>query len=72
MVQVGVGDEPETPMPSEQRPRDWQALSDEEQTALRVAFGHYLDSLPPTCSLEAKIERFRAWLAARDVDYRDG
>jgi hypothetical protein len=52
--------------------RDWEALDDAEQTEFRVAFGHYLDGLPPTCSLDAKIERFRAWLAARGIDYRDG
>ncbi|WP_058555744.1 hypothetical protein [Thiohalocapsa sp. ML1] len=51
--------------------RDWAALEDAEQTELRVAFGHYLDALPPTCSLDTKIERFRTWLAARGIDYRD-
>jgi hypothetical protein len=51
--------------------RDWHGLDDGEQTELRVAFGHYLDTLPPTCSLETKIERFRRWLAERGVDYRE-
>lgn len=51
--------------------RDWHSLSDDEQTSLRVAFGHYLDSLPPTCSLDTKIERFRGWLAERGIDYHD-
>lgn len=51
--------------------RDWNSLDEDEQTALRVAFGRHLDSLPPTCSLEAKIARFRGWLAERGVDYRD-
>ena len=63
------------PKPSENRdprgrPRDWAELDEEEQTRLQIAYGHYLDSLPPTCSLETKIERFRHWLAARGIDYR--
>jgi hypothetical protein len=51
--------------------RDWSDLKVEEQIALREAYGHYLDSLPPTCSVEAKIERFRRWLAERDVRYEN-
>jgi hypothetical protein len=51
--------------------RDWHSLDDSEQTELRLAFGQFLDSLPPTCSLETKIERFRCWLAERGVDYRE-
>jgi hypothetical protein len=42
--------------------RDWDTLDTEEQTTLRIEYGYYLDSLPPTCSLETKIERFRNWL----------
>lgn len=49
--------------------RDWATLSAEEQLTLREAYGHYLDTLPPTCSLETKIERFRHWLAERGVHY---
>jgi hypothetical protein len=53
------------------RLRDWAALAPEEQTALRVEYGHWLDSQPPTCSMETKIERFRTWLReAKGVDYR--
>jgi hypothetical protein len=51
--------------------RDWSSLTEDEQTELRIAFGHYLDGLPPTCSLDTKVERFRAWLAERGVLYRD-
>ncbi|MFY9974603.1 MAG: hypothetical protein WAK53_10120 [Chromatiaceae bacterium] len=51
------------------KPRAWTELAEEEQTRLRIAYGHYLDTLPPTCSLETKIERFRHWLAAQGVDY---
>lgn len=39
--------------------RDWDTLATDEQTALRIEHAHYLDSLPPTCSMETKIERFR-------------
>ena len=49
--------------------RDWNALSVDEQLALREAYGHYLDTLPPTCSLETKIDRFRHWLAEKGVEY---
>lgn len=41
----------------------WDALSDERQLVLRESYGHYLDTLPPTCSMETKIERFQRWLA---------
>lgn len=57
---------PETNTPS----RDWAELGEEEQTRLQIAHGRYLDSLPPTCSLETKIERFRRWLADRGIEYR--
>ena len=50
--------------------RDWHSLDAEEQTRLQVEYGRYLDTLPPTCSLETKIARFRRWLAPRGVDYR--
>ncbi|MEN8174938.1 MAG: hypothetical protein ABFS23_04200 [Pseudomonadota bacterium] len=40
----------------------WSDLSDAGQLRLREDYGRYLDSLPPTCSLETKIERFRRWL----------
>ena len=48
--------------------RPWSSLSTDEQTALRIAFGHYLDGLPPTCSLETK-QRFCSWLEEQGVDY---
>jgi hypothetical protein len=50
--------------------RPWECLDEREQTELRTAFGYDLDRLPPTCSLETKIERFRRWLRARRIDYR--
>jgi hypothetical protein len=36
------------------------------------AFGRYQDQLPPTCSLETKIERFQDWLQQRGIEYRHG
>ena len=48
----------------------WWGLALEEQLRLREAYGKYLDTLPPTCSLETKIERFRRWLAERRILYR--
>jgi hypothetical protein len=51
-------------------PTPWDSLSPERQIALRVEYGHYLDSLPPTCSLEEKDIRFARWLAERGIGYR--
>lgn len=56
-------DKPSVPL------RPWSALSLQEQLNLREAYGHYLDTLPPTCDLDSKISRFRLWLAERGVDY---
>jgi hypothetical protein len=44
-------------------------LPRDEQTRLLVEYGRYLDSLPPTCSLEEKNERFGRWLAERGIAY---
>ena len=52
--------------------RDWNELSDDEQLQLREAYGHYLDTLPPTCSMDAKIERFTRWLAEKKIIYHHG
>jgi hypothetical protein len=50
--------------------RSWDSLDTEEQADLRVAFGRYLDTLPPTCSLETKVQRFRRWLQGHGIDYQ--
>jgi hypothetical protein len=55
----------------EQALRSWDGFDTEEQTDLCVAFGHYLDSLPPTCSLETKVESFRSWQKDHGVDHQD-
>jgi hypothetical protein len=47
----------------------WEQLSSDRQIALRNEYGYYLDSLPATCSLETKIERFRHWLQERGISY---
>jgi hypothetical protein len=48
----------------------WERISSERQIELREEYGHHLDSLPPTCSLETKIERFRHWLKERGIFYK--
>ncbi len=59
--------EPSPPAAGGQTP--WDSLPAEQQTRLRVEYGRYLDSLPPTCSLEEKNARFARWLAERGVVY---
>jgi len=56
------------PRPDELRP--WDTLRADEQLRLREAYGHYLDSLPPTCDLDTKEQRFRDWLAGQGVDWQ--
>jgi hypothetical protein len=47
----------------------WSSLAKDEQTALLIAFGHHLDGLPPTCSMDVKEQRLRDWLGQRGIDY---
>lgn len=58
-----------TPREPVSAPRPWDLLPKAEQTRLRVEYGRYLESLPPTCSLEEKNARFARWLAERGVLY---
>jgi hypothetical protein len=44
--------------------QNWESLEPEEQSNILVEYGYYLDTLPPTCSMELKNERFRNWLLA--------
>ncbi len=67
MVPVDTENEASPPSPGKLTP--WESLSSERQLELRESYGHYLDTLPPTCSLESKIERFRHWLEARGIHY---
>lgn len=48
---------------------DWEALSQEDQLRLRVAYGRYLDDLPPTCALDEKRARFSYWLRQQGIHY---
>jgi hypothetical protein len=48
--------------------RRWSELPADEQLALRERYGRYLDTLPPTCDLGTKMDRFRDWLALQGVD----
>ena len=63
------------PKPDDSQPTDavrtWTSLGTEEQTRLLEAYGRYLDTLPPTCNLDTKIERLRRWLASQGIDYAD-
>jgi hypothetical protein len=52
------------------RLRDWGEFDESERTRLLVEHGRWLDGLPPTCSLESKVQRLRLWLAQRGIDYR--
>ena len=49
--------------------RAWEGLSAAEQLRLREEYGRYLDTLPPTCDLGVKVDRFRSWLAERGVRF---
>ncbi len=49
--------------------RRWSELDADRQISLREAYGRYLDSQPATCSMDAKIEQFRRWLAGRGIDF---
>ncbi len=48
---------------------DWESLGREDQIKLREAYGHYLDTLPPTCSLDMKIARFKEWLGRQGIRF---
>ncbi len=47
----------------------WDDLDKEQKTTLLVEYGYYLDTLPPTCSLQSKNERFAQWLAEKNIFY---
>jgi hypothetical protein len=49
--------------------RAWEELTAAEQLRLREEYGRYLDTLPRTCDLGVKLDRFRAWLAGRGVRF---
>ncbi|PLX38364.1 MAG: hypothetical protein C0606_09160 [Hyphomicrobiales bacterium] len=47
----------------------WNSLDEAAQTRLRMEHQAWLDTQPPTCSLDAKTARFTSWLAERGVDF---
>lgn len=47
----------------------WKDLSSDEQLRLRLDYQAYLDTLPPTCSLDDKVSAFAKWLAEKDVAF---
>ncbi|WP_370254219.1 hypothetical protein [Nioella sp.] len=47
----------------------WSDLSPEAQLALRMAYDKATGTMPGTCSLEDKIQRFSDWLAGQGVAY---
>lgn len=49
---------------------DWEQLDRQRQVELREAFGHHLDTLPPSCSLDMKIARFQEWLSLKGIQYK--
>ncbi len=51
--------------------RLWRELAAEEQLQQREAFGHHLDQLPATCSLDSKIAHFQQWLSERDIEFSE-
>ncbi|SSC68270.1 hypothetical protein [Ciceribacter selenitireducens] len=57
MIEAGHGQKP------------WSSLADDERDALQAAYQAELDKEPPTCSLEAKVERFARWLATQGVAF---
>jgi hypothetical protein len=54
---------------SEETLRAWASLGEDERLALQIAYQPVLDKEPLTCSLDAKIERFAAWLKTRGVAF---
>ena len=48
----------------------WSSLDDDARIKLRMAHEAWLDSQPPTCSLDTKMTRFVHWLAGRGVSFK--
>ncbi len=47
----------------------WSELTPTRRLELQEAYGHYLDTLVPTCNMEEKNRRFARWLAERGVAF---
>ena len=71
LMKRDLSSEPGNETDSTAPPRYWHELDKDMQTQLLIEYGHYLDTLPPTCSMQAKNERFTHWLAQRNIVYKD-
>ena len=60
---------PMTDRPNAPVLKHWADFTPEQQLRLREEYGRYLDTLPRTCDLGVKLDRFRAWLADRGVRF---
>lgn len=60
---------PPKPSPRPDALTPWGELAPGRRLALREAYGYYLDTLPPTCSMEEKNRRFARWLAKQGVAF---
>ena len=49
--------------------RRWSDLSEDEQLDLRMAYDRASGTVPGTCSIDQKIQRFTDWLAGQGVSY---
>ncbi len=49
----------------------WSDLSPEDQFSLRLDYDKEAGTLPGTCSLDQKIQRFSDWLAGRGVRFSE-
>lgn len=49
--------------------KPWRDLTSDEQLKLRLDYQAYLDTLPPTCSLDDKVAAFAGWLAEQGVAF---
>lgn len=56
-------------IPGKNLSTSWKTLSPRRQLALREEFGLHQDTLPPTCCLETKTNRFQNWLQDRGISY---
>ncbi|MGB0722755.1 MAG: hypothetical protein ACPGU7_10220 [Gammaproteobacteria bacterium] len=65
-----ASDQTPAPLHPSRSLRAWHELGPDEQLTIQIEFGHYLDTLPPSCSMETKIARLREWLrAVKGIDY---
>ena len=49
--------------------RPWTDLDEATRTRLLVGHQRWLDTQPPTCALDTKVERFKSWLAEHGIAF---